>query len=67
MENSNLADHWPICPECKEPYDFDPEEPFAYCLCGYTEWCDSGRPAPGVVKPVTNPSYRLSNNISEII
>lgn len=42
--------HWPYCEECKEPYTFDSNEPFAYCNCGTTEWGDP-RPAKYVANP----------------
>jgi hypothetical protein len=42
--------YWPICTECKLAFEFEPEEPFAYCGCGTTEW-GYPRPAPGVVRP----------------
>lgn len=42
--------YWPYCEECKVPYDFDEEEPFAYCNCGTSEW-GYPRPAPYVKHP----------------
>ena len=29
---------WPKCDECKQPFIFEEEEPFAYCNCGTSEW-----------------------------
>ena len=29
---------WPYCTKCQSPFQFDAEEPFAYCSCGTTEW-----------------------------
>lgn len=43
--------HWPYCPTCKEPYEFDKQEPFAYCNCGSTEW-GYPRPADFVREPM---------------
>jgi len=43
--------HWPYCQVCREPFEFEAEEPFAYCGCGgATEW-GSPRPAPWIPKP----------------
>lgn len=42
--------YWPYCPDCKEPMDFDKEEPLAYCACGPTEW-GYPRPASWVPNP----------------
>lgn len=42
--------YWPYCEECETPYDFDEEEPFAYCNCGTSEW-SYPRPAPYVKHP----------------
>ena len=41
---------WPYCTECKSPFQFDADEPFAYCFCGTTEWGDP-RPASWVCPP----------------
>jgi len=41
--------HWPYCTECKAPYTFDSEGPFAYCQCGTAEWYS--RPAAYVLDP----------------
>ena len=41
---------WPYCTECRSPFQFDAEEPFAYCSCGATEWGDP-RPASWVCPP----------------
>ncbi len=42
--------YWPYCTKCKSPFQFDAEEPFAYCSCGTTEWGDP-RPASWVCSP----------------
>ena len=39
--------YWPYCTKCKSPFQFDADEPFAYCSCGTTEWGDP-RPASWV-------------------
>lgn len=39
----NDLPYWPYCEECKKPFQFEPDEPFAYCDCGCTEW---GNPRP---------------------
>jgi predicted Zn-ribbon and HTH transcriptional regulator len=46
------------CEQCGEEYEFDDDEPFAYCKCGTTEW--------GNERPV---SYYLSliKNLQEEI
>ena len=47
-ENGRFAlTYWPYCTKCKSPFQFDAEEPFAYCSCGTTEWGDP-RPASWV-------------------
>ena len=47
-ENGRFAlTYWPYCAKCKSPFQFDAEEPFAYCSCGATEWGDP-RPASWV-------------------
>ena len=47
-ENGRLAlTYWPYCTKCKSPFQFDADEPFAYCSCGTTEWGDP-RPASWV-------------------
>ena len=33
-----LREDWPKCNDCKQPFIFDEEEPFAHCNCGTTEW-----------------------------
>lgn len=33
-----LREDWPKCNDCKQPFIFDEEEPFAYCNCGTSEW-----------------------------
>jgi hypothetical protein len=43
--------YWPYCPKCRQPVDFEPHEPFAYCGCGTSEW-GHPRPAPWVRSPV---------------
>ncbi len=42
--------YWQYCEKCEKPFDFDKEEPFAYCGCGTTEW-GYPRPAPYVKDP----------------
>ena len=47
-ENGRFAlTFWPYCTKCKSPFQFDADEPFAYCSCGTTEWGDP-RPASWV-------------------
>ena len=47
-ENGRFAlTYWPYCTKCKSPFQFDADEPFAYCFCGTTEWGDP-RPASWV-------------------
>ena len=47
-ENGRFAlTFWPYCTNCQSPFQFDAEEPFAYCSCGTTEWGDP-RPASWV-------------------
>ena len=47
-ENGRFAlTYWPYCTKCKSPFQFDADEPFAYCSCGTTEWGDP-RPASWV-------------------
>lgn len=46
--------YWPYCPECKTPFIFDRDEPFAHCRCGTTEW---GNPRPAAY--VRNPNELL--------
>lgn len=45
-----VLDFWPYCSECHQPFEFSPDEPFAHCKCGTTEWGDP-RPAKWVVDP----------------
>lgn len=50
-ENGRFAlTFWPYCTNCQSPFQFDAEEPFAYCSCGTTEWGDP-RPASWVCPP----------------
>lgn len=49
-EGSKVMTYWPYCHTCQKAYHFDPNEPFAQCDCGTTEWGDP-RPAPWVVSP----------------
>ena len=42
--------YWPYCTKCKSSFQFDANEPFAYCFCGTTEWGDP-RPASWVCSP----------------
>lgn len=50
-ENGSFAlTFWPYCTKCQSPFQFDAEEPFAYCSCGTTEWGDP-RPASWVRPP----------------
>ena len=49
-ENGRFAlTFWPYCTKCQSPFQFDAEEPFAYCSCGTTEWGDP-RPASWVAE-----------------
>ena len=41
---------WPYCETCHKPYSFDPEEPFAFCDCGTSEW-GNPRPASWIPDP----------------
>jgi hypothetical protein len=42
-EAEKTIPYWPYCPTCKEPMDYDQEEPFAYCRSVTCEW-DYPRP-----------------------
>jgi len=42
--NVEITDAWPTCNDCGERFIFDPNEAFADCDCGATEWGDAGRP-----------------------
>ena len=44
--------YWPYCTTCHEPFNFEPDAPFADCKCGTTEW-GNPRPAPYVDNPMT--------------
>lgn len=57
--------YWPYCATCKQPFDFDPEEPFAYCKCGTTEWGDP-RPAAWVQKPIWSNWKPTAENINRL-
>jgi hypothetical protein len=52
--------YWPYCTECKRPYDFDDEGPFAHCECGTME-C-TVRPAEYVSPPPGVSVYRKFSN-----
>lgn len=46
--------YWPHCTDCKVPFEFSEEEPFAWCKCpGTIEWGHAGRPLPWVTNPHT--------------
>lgn len=49
-ETTKIIPYWPYCETCKQPMEFEPEEPFAYCKCGTSEWGDP-RPAEYVRNP----------------
>lgn len=55
FQEGNTLFCWPWCKECKQPFSFDAEEPFAYCGCGTTEW-GHPRPAPWMTPPELLPS-----------
>jgi hypothetical protein len=55
-EDGNTIYYWPYCPDCKQPYSFDPEEPFAFCDCGTSEW---GNPRPAEWIPDPNYAKRV--------
>ena len=42
--NVEITDAWPTCNECGAKFFFDPNEPFAFCDCGTSEWPETGRP-----------------------
>ena len=49
-----VLSYWPYCNECRKPFEFEKEEPFASCGCpGSTEWGDP-RPASWVQSPTPN-------------
>jgi hypothetical protein len=50
QEKPKTIPYWPYCTKCKVPYDFDANEPFAYCKCGTTEW-GYPRPESYVLRP----------------
>ena len=46
-----VLSYWPHCSECRKPFEFEKDEPFASCGCaGSTEWGDP-RPASWVQPP----------------
>jgi hypothetical protein len=49
-EDNKTIFAWPYCQTCHQPYSFEPEEPFAYCDCGTSEW-GSPRPASWIPDP----------------
>ena len=49
-EAKKTIPYWPYCETCKQPMEFEPEEPFAYCKCGTSEWGDP-RPEAYVRNP----------------
>lgn len=52
--------YWPYCEKCHAPFQFEKEEPFAFCSCpGHTEWGDP-RPADWVPDP--NDSVVIKNH-----
>jgi hypothetical protein len=47
--------YWPYCGRCRRPFEFDKNEPFAYCGCpGAAEW-GNPRPAEWVPDPQKAP------------
>ena len=52
-EDGKTMYYWPYCRTCRQPFDFDPEEPFADCKCGVTEW-GYPRPAEWIPQPSKN-------------
>ena len=46
-----VLSYWPYCSKCRQPFEFEKDEPFASCGCpGSTEWGDP-RPASWVQPP----------------
>ena len=52
--------YWPYCEVCRTHFSFHPEEPFAFCGCGITEW-GSPRPAAWIPSPVASISPNRLN------
>lgn len=51
---TTTAEPYPYCDTCQRPFEFERDEPFAYCGCGTTEWGNEGRPK----RPIfTGPEY----------
>jgi hypothetical protein len=47
---------WPYCSKCNQPFSFDPDEPFAFCDCGTSEW-GNPRPATWIPDPNVVPDH----------
>lgn len=56
--------HWPYCEKCHQPFEFDKNEPFAYCGCGTTEW-GNPRPAEWVPDPAFKPQPMATPTLPE--
>lgn len=61
-EGQKEIPYWPYCETCHEPFDFSPDEPFATCNCGTTEW---GYPRPYAWVP--NPHLDSMDQVSKVI
>jgi len=65
-EPSTRLDYWPCCTVCRSPFDFDPDEPFAYCKCGTTEW-GNPRPAPHLsMSPAVAPHGPVTAEVATV-